>query len=121
MGEREGQGLCTKRDSYHAFLRATSHHLGGRRRGHRNGPGTRRDRTRATNGKPRAKWVDVTEREKRRKKRLCFCYGAGGHRIRECQYAPAVQPTTIDATVLGPMLEDDDEESDPDTFGLGKA
>jgi hypothetical protein len=89
--------------------------------GRRKGSGTRGDRTRATNGKPRAKWVDATEREKRREKRLCFRCRAAGHRIRECQYAPAVQRTTINATVPGPMLEDDDEESDPDTFGPGKA
>lgn len=73
-------------------------------------------------GKQRAKWVDAAERERRRGKRLCFRCGAAGHRIRECPYAPAVPPTiaTINAAIAGPVLEDDNEESVPAGFELGK-
>lgn len=67
----------------------------------------------STAGKQRAKWVDVTERDRRRENRLCFRCGALGHRIREYPYALATQPTSINATRILPLLEDDGNESDP--------
>ena len=70
--------------------------------------------------KRRAKWVDVAERERRREKRLCFRCGTDGHRIRDCPYAPAVQPTAINASVPEPPLEDDDEATYPSPFETGK-
>jgi len=109
-----GQPASTQVDADGDVMMAPMHANGNRRRS----PGTRNN----TAGKPRAKWVDATEREKRREKRLCFRCGAGGHRIRECKYAPAVQPTSINATTIpGPMLEEDDnDEPESDLFGPGK-
>lgn len=78
------------------------------------------DRGKGRGDKQRAKWVDVAERERRREKRLCFRCGGAGHRIRECQYAPATQPTTINVTSALPLLRDDDESSDAATIEAGK-
>jgi hypothetical protein len=66
-------------------------------------------------GKQRAKWVDTSERERRREKKLCFRCGAGGHQIKECPYASAVQPTAINSTSAKPMLENDATASEPDS------
>ena len=82
----------------------------GKRRGDRGGAG----------GRQRAKWVDVAERERRREEKLCFRCGAGGHRIKECPYAPAVQPTAINATTALPLLEDDNDFADPVVHHTGK-
>ena len=71
-------------------------------------------------GKQRAKWVDAAERERRREKRLCFRCGASGHRIRECPYAPPVQTVKMSAVETRPLLEDDDETSEPASFESGK-
>jgi hypothetical protein len=71
-------------------------------------------------GKQRAKWVDAAEREKRREKRLCFRCGAAGHRIRECPYAPATPPTTINAANAGPVLENGVGDSDTVASESGK-
>jgi hypothetical protein len=112
-----GQPITTHVDADGDTMMAPIPTNGGRRKG----PGNRRDRPGTTNGRQRARWVDNAEREKRREKRLCFRCGAGGHRVRDCPYAPAVQPTSINSTQPGPLLEDDDELPDPDTFGPGKA
>jgi len=87
----------------------------------RKGPGGRNERSGVQGGRPRAKWVDSAEREKRREKRLCFRCGSAGHQVRECRFAPAVQPTSIAVTAPGPVLEDGHDGSDSDTFGPGKA
>lgn len=71
-------------------------------------------------GKRRAKWVDTAERERRREKKLCFRCGGSGHRIRDCPYAPAVQPTTITATRAQPLLEGDEEGPESPSSGSGK-
>jgi hypothetical protein len=73
----------------------------------------------ATN-KQKAKWVGVAERERRRENRLCFRCGAGGYRIQECPYAPAVRPTTINAVNALPVLEDDAEASESVDYESGK-
>jgi hypothetical protein len=112
-----GQPITTHVDADGDTVMAPMPTNGGRKRG----PGGRFDKAGATSGRQRAKWVDSAEREKRREKRLCFRCGSGGHRVRDCQYAPAVQPTSINATVPGPVLEGDDDSTDSDTFGSGKA
>ena len=71
------------------------------------------------NGRQRAKWVDVTEREARREKRLCFRCGASGHRLRECPYAPPVEPTRINAVAL-PVLEDSSDVPGSVVYNAGK-
>ena len=68
-------------------------------------------------GKQRAKWVDAAEREVRREKKLFFRCGASGHRIKECPYAPAVQPTAINAL---PLLDDDNDVTDSVAYNTGK-
>ena len=76
---------------------------------------------RASGGKKqRAKWVDLAEREKRRENRLCFRCGGAGHRIRDCPFAPAVQPTKMNITGFKPLLEDDEEETESDKSEAGK-
>jgi hypothetical protein len=49
------------------------------------------------NRKQRAKWVDPAERERRRNKRLCFCYRGSGYRIRDYPYEPAIKLVSINA------------------------
>jgi hypothetical protein len=70
--------------------------------------------------KQKAKWVDVAERERRRENRLCFRCGAGGHRVKECPYAPAVRPSSINAVNALPVLEDDAEASESVDYESGK-
>lgn len=70
--------------------------------------------------KQRAKWVDIKEREKRRENGLCFRCGAAGHHIRDCPYAPPVQPTAINVTLAQPLLEDDYESTDSAPSESGK-
>ena len=83
-------------------------------------PNRTRGNPRPKDGKKRAKWVDVKERERRRENKLCFRCGGSGHRLRECPYAPAVQPTSLNATVIPPMLEDDDDTTESDVSRSGK-
>lgn len=71
-------------------------------------------------GKQRAKWVDMAERERRKEKGLCFRCGTDGHRIRGCPYAPAIQPTSIHAGTIAPLLEDDEDPMEPAPFEAGK-
>lgn len=81
-----------------------------KRQGDRRGP----------NGKQKAKWVDIAERERRKENRLCFRCRASGHRIKECPYALAVRPTNINAVSTPPVLEDNIEASDSADYESGK-
>lgn len=74
----------------------------------------------STTGKQRAKWVDSAEREKRKEKGLCFRCGSNGHRIRECPYAAAIQPTSIYAGTIAPLLETDTEPEESARSESGK-
>lgn len=88
---------------------------------HTNGNPRRNGRARSKdNGKRRAKWVDAPERERRRRERLCFRCGGSGHHIRECPYAPAVQPLGINAVYAKPLLEGEDDSGESAAFSSGK-
>lgn len=71
----------------------------------------------------RAKWVDDTQYERRKKEHLCLRCGASGHIIRNCPYLPARRPTTNRnppakhprVASVAPMLEDTPSKDDTDT------
>jgi len=71
-------------------------------------------------GKKKAKWVDITERKRRQEKGLYFRYGASGHRILKCPYAPPTYPTAINAIAIKPLLEDEEEGPDAAESRAGK-
>lgn len=48
----------------------------------------------ATSSKKRAKWVDPSILQDRRERNLCLRCGKDGHRIRDCVYLPARNPTS---------------------------
>ncbi|RDW56582.1 hypothetical protein BP5796_06373 [Coleophoma crateriformis] len=70
--------------------------------------------------KRKAKWVDAVEIERRRNEKLCFRCGASGHRLRDCIYAPATRPTSLNMVSAGPVLEDDAELTDSVVSESGK-
>lgn len=111
--QTRGPSMVTRVDADGDTVMAPTYTSGDRRK--RSG-----DRKLASGSKQRAKWVDVAERERRREKRLCFRCGGSGHRIRDCPYAPPAKPTTINAAISEPMLEDEDDASDAAASESGK-
>jgi hypothetical protein len=91
---------------------------GGRRnqgRGSRqNGPDSRR----------RAKWVTQEERDRRREQGLCLRCGDSTHRVARCPHAPAQDPAKkgirVQTTHVGPVLEDDEDDTAAPRLAQGK-
>jgi hypothetical protein len=100
-----GLAMMASIDADGDIVKAPTHSSGGSH----NESGDRKN----SGGKRRAKWVDATERDKRREKGPCFRCGGSGHRIRERPYAPPMQPPEINAVSAKPLLEDDGIDTEP--------